>query len=132
MKNVEASTNELNQLMQNANKLVSNENIENIELFMANLAQISTQVQTSIKELDKGLASINGLVGDARGFVSAENSDMAQFMKTAANSMFALSNKLDSITNEIESASMNLNEATNLIRKNPSQPDLFIRCRSVG
>jgi phospholipid/cholesterol/gamma-HCH transport system substrate-binding protein len=120
MGNVEASTEELNQLIQSANQLVSQENTDNIESFIANLAQLSDQMQLSVTELDKGLANINGLVTDARGLISADDSDMAQLLKTAAKSMLALSNKLESITNEIESASMNLNEATNSIRKNPS------------
>ena len=120
MGNVEASTNELNQLMQSANQVLSGKNTENIEAFVANLAKLSNQMQLSVKELDKGLANINGLVTDARGLISADESEMAQLLKTAAKSMLALSHKLDSITNEIESASMNLNEATNSIRKNPS------------
>ena len=120
MGNVEASTDELNQLIKTANQLVSQENTDNIESFIANLSRLSDQMQLSVKELDKGLANINGLVSDARGMISADDSDMAKLLKTAAKSMLALSNKLDSITNEIESASMNLNEATNLIRKNPS------------
>ena len=77
-------------------------------------------MQWSVKALDDGVKNINGLVTDARGLISADDSDMAELLKTASKSMLALSNKLDSITNEIESASMNLNEATNLIRKNPS------------
>lgn len=120
MGNVESSTAELETLIQSANKLLSNQNIQNIDLFVANLAKISDQMQLSIKELDKGLANINGLVTDARGLITADDSDMAKLLKTASQSMLALSNKLDSITNELESASMNLNEATNSIRKNPS------------
>lgn len=120
MGNVEASTNELNQLMKTANQILSGENTENIDAFIANLAKLSDQMQLSVTELDKSLSNINGLVSDARGLISADDSDMAQLLKTASKTMLALSNKLDSITNEIESASMNLNEATNLIRKNPS------------
>ncbi len=120
MGNVESTTGELKLLMESANKVLSNENTENIDLFIGNLANLSHQMQSSVKELDKGLANINGLVSDARGLISADDSDMAKLLKTASQSMLALSNKLDSITNEIESASMNLNEATNLIRKNPS------------
>lgn len=120
MGNVESTTGELKLLMQSANKVLSNENTENIDIFIANLAKLSNQMQLSVKELDNGLANINGLVSDARGLITADDSDMAQLLKTASQSMLALSNKLDSITNELESASMNLNEATNLIRKNPS------------
>ncbi len=120
MENINTSTTELNQLMQSANKILSNENTENIDEFIANLAKLTDQMQQSIKTLDEGLVNVNDLVKDARGLVSADDSDMAEILKTAAKSMFALSNKLDSITNEIESASMNLNEATNQIRKNPS------------
>ncbi len=120
MGNVESSTSELNLLIQSANQVISGENSKNIQAFIANLAQLSSQVQQSVAELDQGLNNINHLVSDARGLISADDSDMAQLLKTAARSMFTLSNKLDSITNEIESASMNLNEATNLIRKNPS------------
>ncbi len=120
MDNINTSTTELNQLMQSANKILSNENTENIDEFIANLAKLTSEMQLSIKTLDEGLANVNSLVADARGLISADDSEMAEILKTAARSMFALSNKLDSITNEIESASMNLNEATNLIRKDPS------------
>jgi len=120
MNNVNNSTAQLDQLMNSANQVLSSENTENLEAFVANLAKLSDQMQQSVAALDDGLNNINGLVTDARGLISADDSDMAELLKTASTSMLALSNKLDSITNEIESASMNLNEATNLIRKNPS------------
>jgi phospholipid/cholesterol/gamma-HCH transport system substrate-binding protein len=120
MANVNQSTAELDQLMKSANTLLNKDNTQNVEAFIANLAQLSQDMQQSVAALDEGLDNINGLVSDARGLISADDSEMADILKTAAKSMLALSNKLDSITNEIESASMNLNEATNLIRKNPS------------
>ncbi len=120
MENIKSSTEKLDQMMSSANGVLKQENIKNIDDFIANLAKLSDQMQTSIKALDQGLENINGLVTDARGLITSDNSDMAEILKTASKSMLALSNKLDSITNELESASMNLNEATNLIRKNPS------------
>lgn len=118
--NINASTTELNQLMKSANQILKSENVQNIDIFIANLAKLSNEMQKSVKALDSGLDNINGLVSDARGLIAADDSDMANILKTASKSMMALANKLDSITNEIESASMNLNEATNAIRKNPS------------
>ncbi len=120
MNNINSSTAELNKLVTSANQVLSTENTENIEVFVANLAKLTSQMEHSIQSLDQGLNNINGLVSDARGLISADDSDMATLLKTASDSMLALSNKLDSITNEIESASMNLNEATNQIRRNPS------------
>lgn len=120
MGNVQASTEELNKLIQNANQLLNQDNIQNMDQFIANLATVSQQMQQSVAALDAGLENVNGLVSDARGLISADDSDMAAILKTASKSMLALSNKLESITNELESASMNLNEATNSIRKNPS------------
>ena len=120
MKNVTAATENLNQLTVSAQQLLNQDNLQNIDEFIANLANISEQMQHSVKALDQGLDNINALIADARGLVTADDSEMAQILKTASKSMLALSNKLDSITNEIESASMNLNEATNAIRKNPS------------
>jgi phospholipid/cholesterol/gamma-HCH transport system substrate-binding protein len=120
MNNVTTSSKELNQLMQSANQLLNSENIKNIDTIFANLASLSNEMQLSVKALDQGLANVNELISDARGLITADDSDLAKILNSAAKSMMALSNKLDSITNEIESASMNLNEATNLIRKNPS------------
>ena len=120
LQNFKASTSELDKLMQSANQVLSNKNTQNIDLFINNLAKLSDQMQSSVQSLDEGLKNINGLVTEAQGLVTAENSELAKILKSASRSMFDLSNKLDSITNEIESASMNLNEATNQIRKNPS------------
>ncbi|MCB1583608.1 MAG: MlaD family protein [Marinicella sp.] len=120
MGNLKNSTAQLDQMMASANNVLSQQNIQNIDDFVANLAKLSNQMQQSIKALDQGLDNINGLVTDARGLITGDNSEMAEILKTASKSMLALSNKLDNITNELESASMNLNEATNIIRKNPS------------
>jgi len=120
LNNINTSTTEMDRLLKTANHILNNENTQNIDVFIANLAQLSNQMQASVEALDHGLDNINGLVSDARGLLSSEDSDMADILKTAAQSMMALSNKLDSITNEIESASMNINEATDIIRKNPS------------
>ncbi|MGJ8662769.1 MAG: MlaD family protein [Marinicella sp.] len=120
MANITNSTNELNSLALSANAVFSEENTKNLDLFIANLAQLSSQMQQSIASLDDGLSNVNGLISDARGLISADDSELAEILKTASKSMLALSDKLDTITNEIESASMNLNGATNSIRRNPS------------
>ena len=120
MNNLNTSTQELNRLMASANDLLNTENTQNIDQFIQDLATLSGQMQVTLSTLDEGLGNINGLVTDARGLIASEDSDIAQLLGTASQTMFALANKLDRITNEIESASMNLNEATNVIRKNPS------------
>jgi|GEM_PF-870545 len=119
--NIETASEDLTVILKNTKAIVSVENQQQINTTLANLTDLTTHIQDSIKTLDKGLNNIDGLVTDARGLLTGQDSDMAQILNSAGQVMRTLAYRIETIVNEVESASMNLNEATNEIRKDPSR-----------
>ncbi len=119
--NVTTASQDLSLILKDTQKIVGTQNRERIDNTLSNLEQITTQVQQSVKTLEKGLDNINGLVTDARGLLTGEDSDMAEILKTANFVMHHFSGRFTTLMNDIESAGRNLNEATNEIRKDPSK-----------
>ena len=120
MNNINETTANLNQVAQSANGLLNQENSQRISQSLENIVQLSANMQNSLLALDKSMDNIDALITDARGLVTDDDSVVAGMLATLNRTSTDASQQLDVILNEIESASMNLNEATNSIRKNPA------------
>ncbi len=120
MQNINDTTANLNQVAQSANNILNTENSERISQVLENMVNISANMQNSLKALDKSMDNIDALITDARGLVTDNDSVVATMLDTLSRTSTDASQQLDVILGEIESASMNLNEATNAIRRNPA------------
>ena len=66
------------------------------------------------------LEKVNHLVESGEKLVNNSDVKIGDLLDIAVEMMDGFATKAESIANEMESASMNMNEATNTIRKNPS------------
>lgn len=120
MQNIQDTTANLNQVASAANDVLSQKNIQNMSLVIENMAQLSTNLKSSLKALDSSMDNIDALITDARGLVTDDDSVVAGMLDTLNRTSSDASQQLNNILSEIESASMNLNEVTNAVRKNPA------------
>ncbi|WP_179952077.1 MlaD family protein [Marinicella rhabdoformis] len=120
MQNIKDTTANLNQVAQSAKQVLNQENTKNISLVLENMNQLSDNMKASLEALDKSMNNIDALITDARGLVTDDDSIVAGMLATLNRTSTDASHQLNTILNEIESASMNLNEVTNSVRKNPA------------
>ena len=114
------SATEINALVKDSRQFVNPENQQYVASILQNVDSATSQLKETVDLAQQSLQSTQTLVEDFRTLLNQEDSQIATILNTAATTMWTISERLDVITSEIESASMNLNEATNQIRKNPS------------
>ncbi|MFK8010700.1 MAG: MlaD family protein [Marinicellaceae bacterium] len=111
---------DLNKLVKTADKLLDDENISGIDNIIANLEDVSKQMTSVGGWVENSLDNVNDLVESGEKLVNNSDVKISEFLSIAVKMMDGFSVKAESIANEMESASMNMNEATDAIRKNPS------------
>lgn len=111
---------DLNKLVKTADKLLDEENIAGIDNIINNLEDVSNQMTSLGSWVDNSLNKVNDLIDSGEKLVNNSDVKLGDFLDIAIKMIDGFSSKAESIANEMESASMNMNEATDAIRKNPS------------
>jgi phospholipid/cholesterol/gamma-HCH transport system substrate-binding protein len=111
---------DINILIDSTNNLVGSENLEGINNIVTNLEDLSEQLSSGTGWLKTSVENINQLISSGEELVNNSDNKLITLLDITIKMMDTFSAKADTIGNEIESASMNLNEATETIRKNPS------------
>lgn len=111
---------DLNKLVKTADKLLDEENIAGIDNIIANLEDVSKQMTSLGSWVENSLDKVNHLVESGEKLVNNSDVKIGDFLDIAVKMIDGFAVKAESIANEMESASMNMNEATDTIRKNPS------------
>lgn len=111
---------DLNKLVNSANKLVDEGNIEKINHIIANVEQLSEQLTPVATWLEKTFNQVDGLIASGQELLVHSDEKVSEAMNIAIKMLDTLAVKVEVIANEFESASMNINEATETIRKKPS------------
>ena len=112
---------DINKLVNTAETLLDEDNVEKIDSMIANLNQLSEEVKSLGSWLETSVDKVNQLLESGDKMVNNSDNKVAQILDVAHKMVQSFAVKADTISNEIESASMNLNEATEIIRRNPSQ-----------
>ena len=120
LESLNASATEINALIKDSRQFVNKDNQQYVTSILKNVDSVTVQLQDTVNLAQQSLQSTQALVQDFQQLINQEDSQISNILNTAATTMWTISERLDVITSEIESASMNLNEATNQIRKNPS------------
>jgi phospholipid/cholesterol/gamma-HCH transport system substrate-binding protein len=111
---------DINVLVDSANNLVDSENLDGINNIVKNLEDLSVQLSSASGWLKSSVENVNQLISSGEELINNSDNKLITLLDITIKMMDTFSSKADTIGNEIESASMNLNEATETIRKNPS------------
>lgn len=111
---------DINKLVVTANKLLDDENLEGIDQIIANLNDLSNKLVAAGGWVDDTFNKVNHVLESGEKLVNNGDNKIATLLDLGIEILTAFSEKSETIANEIESASMNINEATDIIRKNPS------------
>jgi len=117
---IDVLVNDLNKLVLTADKLLDDKNIKSIDTIIANLEDVSGQITSLGSWVEGSLDKVNHLVESGEKLVKNSDVKLSDFLNVAVEMIDSFAVKAESIANEMESASMNMNEATDAIRKNPS------------
>jgi len=111
---------DINKLVKTADKLLDEDNIKGIDNIIANLEKLTSQLSDAGNWVENSMNKVNDLIASGEKLVTNSDGKISTFLDIAIEMMEAFSIKAETIASEIESASMNMNEATDIIRRNPS------------
>ncbi len=111
---------DMNVLVKDANKLLSEGNLQGVEKILGNLESLSQDIANAGNWVENTLNQANDLIASGKSLVDTGDNKVGALLDSAIKMVDAFSLKAETIANELESASMNLNEATEIIRKHPS------------
>lgn len=111
---------DIDTLVLKADGLLGHENIKNIDNIIANLNTLSTEISSLGDWIKNSLNNVDNLIASGQNLIDNSDKKVGTLLDVATQMVDAFSVKAETIANELESASMNVNEATDIIRRNPS------------
>jgi phospholipid/cholesterol/gamma-HCH transport system substrate-binding protein len=111
---------DVNQLVDTANGLLKEENIQGVENIIANVENLSKDINQLSEWLESSFNQVDEVLKSGKSLVEDSDLKIQDILVVASDMMKTLNNRADTITSELESASMNVNEAMDTIRKDPS------------
>jgi phospholipid/cholesterol/gamma-HCH transport system substrate-binding protein len=112
--------NDVNKLVKSADGVLSKENIKSIETILTNVEKLSDDLSATGDWLKSSMDKVNTLIDSGDKLVIDSNDKIASILNVVHQMMTSISSKADIIAEELESASRNVNEAMDEIRKDPS------------
>ena len=120
LNSIDGLVKDINKLVKSADKLLDQGNIDGINNIIANLEKVTSQLSATGGWLETSIDNVNQLISSGDKMINNSDIKISELLDITIKMMSMFSTKADTIGNEIESASMNINEATEIIRKNPS------------
>ena len=111
---------DINGLVKSSEQLLSEDNLAGINTIVSNLEKLSVQLSSTGGWIENSLSQVNELLDSGKQLVDNSDNKISTLLDVTIKMLDTLSIKADTIGNEIESASMNINEATEIIRRTPS------------
>ncbi|MBL4659856.1 MAG: MCE family protein [Alcanivoracaceae bacterium] len=111
---------DMNKLVVSADKLLTDNNIQGINHIIANVEDLSKQLSSLGSWVENSFDNVNKLIASGEQLVNNSDDKVGTLLDITIKMLDSFSVKAETIANEFESASMNINEATEIIRRNPS------------
>ncbi len=104
----------LNRVAEGVDQMIGPENRKAVDATLANLAVVTGELRGTQEKLDRAMTDIEGAAAETRPALREAVQDMAQITS-------ALSRRIDTIANNLESTSRNFNEFSREVRKSPNR-----------
>jgi len=117
---IEDLINNIDKLVKTGNTLLDEENLAGLDNIIGNLESLSSQLSSTGGWVETSMNKVNSLLDSGKDLVTNGDVKVDTILDITIKMLDAFSYKAETIGNEIESASMNMNEATEIIRRNPS------------
>jgi phospholipid/cholesterol/gamma-HCH transport system substrate-binding protein len=117
---IDALIADIHSLTKTANGLLDKDNVEAINHIVSNLESLSKNLSSAGGWVETSINNVNSLIDSGKQLVDNSDNKILALLDITTQMLESFSVKAESIGNEIESASMNMNEATEIIRRNPS------------
>lgn len=127
--NVRVLTESLNETADQLGELVSDENAARVGTILAELEDASRSSATLAREFRKTRADLDALLSQMDDTVGENRADLRRTAMDLRNTTSALARGADAVSNNLVTASQNLSEFSDDIRRDPS---VLIRGRSDG
>jgi len=111
---------DINKLVKTTDGLLDEENLAGIDQIIVNLESLTTKLSATGGWVETSVSNVNSLIDSGKQLINNSDNKVATMLDISIQMLEAFSIKAETIGNEIESASMNMNEATEIIRRNPS------------
>lgn len=110
----------LNKSADGLSKVLNEENQENLNRIISNLADASSELNGLMQRVETSRAALDKLVADLDNVVGDNDEDVRAIVKDLQKSLYAISQHIDAVAHNMEGSSRNINEFTRQIRENPA------------
>ncbi|MEM7707012.1 MAG: MlaD family protein [Pseudomonadota bacterium] len=111
----------LNDSAESLKTLMGQDNVNNVSTILSNFSQTSADAQLLVSELAEARSELRQLIADLGAIASDNRDGISGTVSELETSVLLLSQRLDSITFNLDEASRNLNEFARAIRRSPNR-----------
>lgn len=109
----------LNQSSEKLEAILSDKNKENIDHILANLGSSSADLGTLIHNMERTRTTLDRIAVNVDRLIDENADNVDSTLKDLKKSMYAVSQHIDAVVNDLEGSSRNMYEFTRQIRDNP-------------
>ena len=111
----------LNESAESLKMLMAQENLDNVSTILSNFSETSGNTKLLVQELAEARGELKQLITDLGAIASDNRDGISGTVTELETSVLLLSQRLDSITFNLDEASRNLNEFARAIRRSPNR-----------
>jgi phospholipid/cholesterol/gamma-HCH transport system substrate-binding protein len=111
--------NKLNDSADRLTRILSNENLENVDAIISNLQEASNEADVLMKNVQNSRWALDNLLAEATQLVVENKDDLDAAVTDLRKTLYVASQHIDAISHHLEGASRNMHEFTRQIRENP-------------
>lgn len=119
IENLEELSNRMNDLALRVEQILSRENTAAVGKILANVDATSQSLAELARELDGTARRMDGLLAEVEGMVVENREEVGRAVRDLRFSLETVASHVESINQNLEGASRNMNEFARIIRSNP-------------
>ena len=116
---MDSITAELNKSSRNLGRVLSDENVQAIQLAVANVEQTTETFAATLRKREKTRQQVDQLIRNVDGLVQASGGAVDKSLTNLQYTLRSIARTVDSVMFNIDSSGRNMSEFTRMIRQNP-------------